>query len=63
MFDKNILTFNPGWDNNGQNVDPFTDVREIQRRLKAQASPRSPKWTNPAPASAISSSSIPMAIR
>lgn len=36
MFDKNILTFNPGWDNNGQNVDPFTDVRELQRQLKAR---------------------------
>lgn len=36
MFEKNMLCFNPGWDNQGQNVDPFTDVREIQRRLKAQ---------------------------
>jgi lactoylglutathione lyase len=36
MFEKNMLCFNPGWDNKGQNVDPFTDVREIQRRLKAQ---------------------------
>ncbi|GAB2489492.1 VOC family protein [Arenimonas alkanexedens] len=36
MFEKNMLCFNPGWDNNGQNVDPFTDVREIQRQLKAQ---------------------------
>ncbi|MDZ4675552.1 MAG: VOC family protein [Gemmatimonadota bacterium] len=36
MFDKNILTFNPGWDTNAQNVDPFTDVRELQRQLKAQ---------------------------
>jgi len=36
MFDKNILTFNPGWDANAQPVDAFTDVRELQRRLKAQ---------------------------
>ena len=36
MFEKNMLTFNPGWDNSARNVDPFTDVREIQRRLKAQ---------------------------
>lgn len=36
MFDKNILTFNPGWDSNAQPVDSFTDVRELQRRLKAQ---------------------------
>jgi len=35
MFERNMLTFNPGWDVNGQNVDPFTDVRELQRRLKA----------------------------
>ena len=33
---KNMLTFNPGWDGNAQPVDPFTDVREIQRRLKEQ---------------------------
>lgn len=36
MFDRNMLTFNPGWDNNAQNLASFTDVREIQRRLKAQ---------------------------
>ena len=36
MFEKNMLCFNPGWDNNGQPVDPFTDVREIQRQLKAK---------------------------
>ena len=35
MFDKNILTFNPGWDDEAQPVDAFTDVRELQRRLKA----------------------------
>lgn len=34
MFDKNILTFNPGWDANAQEVNPFDDVREIQKRLK-----------------------------
>ncbi|TVQ56178.1 MAG: VOC family protein [Phycisphaerales bacterium] len=34
MFEGNILTFNPGWDREGSNVDPFTDVREIQRMLK-----------------------------
>jgi hypothetical protein len=36
MFDKNILTFNPGWDQDAQPVADFTDVRELQRRLKAQ---------------------------
>lgn len=34
MFDDNLLTFNPGWGQSGQEVDPFTDIREIQRKLK-----------------------------
>jgi lactoylglutathione lyase len=36
MFEKNILTFNPGWDQSAQKVDDFTDVRKLQRQLKAQ---------------------------
>jgi uncharacterized glyoxalase superfamily protein PhnB len=36
MFDRNTLTFNPGWDRNARPVEAFTDVRELQRRLKAQ---------------------------
>lgn len=36
MFEKNTLTFNPGWDSNAQPVAGFTDVRELQRQLKAQ---------------------------
>jgi len=36
MFDKNILTFNPGWDQNAQKLSAFTDIRELQRSLKAQ---------------------------
>jgi lactoylglutathione lyase len=36
MFEKNILTFNPGWDQNAGKLDTFTDVRELQRQLKAQ---------------------------
>jgi lactoylglutathione lyase len=39
MFDKNILTFNPGWDSSAQRLSSFTDVRELQRRLKAQGVP------------------------
>ena len=35
MFDKNILTFNPGWNSDAQKLDSFTDVRELQRQLKA----------------------------
>ena len=36
MFEKNILTFNPGWDSNAQPLPTFTDVRDLQRQLKAQ---------------------------
>jgi len=36
MFEKNILTFNPGWDSNAHKLATFTDVRELQRQLKAQ---------------------------
>lgn len=39
MFDQNILTFNPGWDQNAQPLASFTDVRELQRQLKAQGVP------------------------
>ena len=35
MFDKNILTFNPGWDSDAQPLASFTDVRDLQRQLKA----------------------------
>lgn len=35
MINENILTFNPGWDQNGNNVDPFTDIRELHKQLKA----------------------------
>lgn len=34
MFDKNIMTFNPGWDRSGQTLPDFDDVRDIQRKLK-----------------------------
>lgn len=34
MFEHNTLTFNPGWDQHGRNLDHFTDVRELQRELK-----------------------------
>ena len=36
MFEKNILTFNPGWDENATKLDSFTDIRELQRQLKAK---------------------------
>ena len=34
MFEKNILTFNPGWDSNANNLDAYTDIRELQKNLK-----------------------------
>lgn len=36
MFERNMLTFNPGWDSNAQKLGTFTDVRELQKRLKAR---------------------------
>ena len=36
MFEENILTFNPGWDQDCGELDSFADVREIQRELKSQ---------------------------
>ena len=36
MFKGNILTFNPGWDENAQNIESFDDVREIQKSLESQ---------------------------
>ncbi len=34
MFEKNILTFNPGWNNGAQPLEEFTDVRDLQKKLK-----------------------------
>lgn len=39
MFERNMLTFNPGWDADGNALPDFTDVRDIQRRLKAAGIP------------------------
>ena len=36
MFEKNILTFNPGWDQEAQPLDSFEDVRSIHQKLKSQ---------------------------
>lgn len=36
MFEKNILTFNPGWSQNAENLNSFTDIRELQMQLKAK---------------------------
>lgn len=39
MFEGNIITFNPGWDQNAQNLESFDDVREIQKHLKSLGVP------------------------
>lgn len=36
MFENNIMTFNPGWDSDAQNIEDFDDVRSIQKNLKDQ---------------------------
>jgi catechol 2,3-dioxygenase-like lactoylglutathione lyase family enzyme len=36
MFERNILTFNPGWDSDAKKLPEFTDIRDLQRALKAQ---------------------------
>jgi predicted enzyme related to lactoylglutathione lyase len=36
MFKNNILTFNPGWDENVNTLDSYDDVREIQKHLKSK---------------------------
>ena len=36
MFEENILTFNPGWDQHANSVEPFTDVRDLHKHLKSQ---------------------------
>ncbi len=37
MFEGTMLTFNPGWDENANNIEKFDDVRETQRQLKSKA--------------------------
>ncbi len=55
MFDENILTFNPGWDENADPLDDFTDVRDIQKHLKAKGVPleREADETTTGPASVV----------
>jgi hypothetical protein len=36
MFEKNMLTFNPGWDSEAQEVNPFKDVRTLQEELRSK---------------------------
>lgn len=37
MLEKNVVTFNPGWDSDAKPIGKFTDVRELQRQIKSQA--------------------------
>jgi len=55
MFDKNILTFNPGWDENAQKLDSYTDIRDIQKQLKENGIliPNEVETTKTGPASFI----------
>jgi catechol 2,3-dioxygenase-like lactoylglutathione lyase family enzyme len=52
MFERNVLTFNPGWDRAGNTLADFTDVRELQRRVRAlgiePATPADESTTGPA---------------
>ena len=63
MFDKNILTFNPGWDSNAQKLAAFTDVRELQRQLKAQGVQWRTRQTRARRAPPVSSRWIPTETR
>jgi predicted enzyme related to lactoylglutathione lyase len=36
MFENNILTFNPGWDESANRLNDFEDVRDIQKQLKGK---------------------------
>ncbi len=36
MFEKNVLTFNPGWDSDGRTLEGFTDIRDLQKALKQE---------------------------
>ncbi|MEM8680277.1 MAG: VOC family protein [Planctomycetota bacterium] len=52
MFDKNILTFNPGWTKDKEVLEDFDDVRELQARLRdagvALVTETDPEGTGPA---------------
>jgi predicted lactoylglutathione lyase len=63
MFEKNMLTFNPGSDSNASKLDSFTDVRELQRQLKAQGIELMSEADETTMARRASSPSTPTAIR
>jgi lactoylglutathione lyase len=53
MFEKNILTFNPGWDSNAQKLASFTDIRDLQRQLKPKACSSNNRQTRAQPPSPL----------
>ena len=66
MFDRNILTFNPGWNSHAESVEEFEDVRSIQHQLKANgltlASEADPDSTGPASITLIDPDGNPILI-
>jgi len=66
MFEKNTITFNPGWDSNATKLDAHTDIRELQRSLKEQgvalASEADESTTGPASLIAIDPDGNPILI-
>jgi len=66
MFEKNTLTFNPGWDSNAAELDAYADIRELQRSLKEQgvalASEADESTTGPASLIAIDPDGNPILI-
>ena len=66
MFEKNTLTFNPGWDAEGNTLDTFTDVRDIQKQLKTDGaeivSEADEKSTGPASCTIIDPDGNPILI-
>jgi len=66
MFEKNMLTFNPGWDSNAAALDKFTDIRELQRLLKEQGvelmSEADESSTGPASFTAVDSDGNPILV-
>ncbi|MEM7545529.1 MAG: VOC family protein [Pseudomonadota bacterium] len=55
MFERNMLTFNPGWDQDGQELSAFTDIRELQAALQSRGieSAQPVDWTTTGPASIV----------
>ena len=66
MFERNVMTFNPGWDQNACKLDKFTDIRDLQRQLKAQGVPLTTeadeKSTGPASLMAIDPDGNPILV-